>query len=138
VTATRLRDSRGRNIPTVIAAPLDDAGKAAKVAAGRRDEDHVLAAIEKHPGASLIALAEALGWAMRDGKPYGVRVRRAAEKLAADGLVHKHRGALALTSKGEKELNAMDGRKTYTLTPGTNGRNNAVPLTPLLPAQQPS
>ena len=133
VTAHRLKDGRGRNIPTVVAAPLDEAGRQAMVASGRRDADQVLGAIERQPGASSNDLAKALGWAMRDGRPYGVKVRRAADKLATDGLIHKHRDAWALTAKGEKELNTMD-RQTYPLTPtpGTNAQT-AVPPLPILP-----
>ncbi len=122
VTAARLKDRRGRNILTVVATPLDEAGRQAMTAAGRRDEDVVLRAIESQPGASSTELATALGWTMRDGRPYGVKVRRAIDKLATAGLVHKHRDAWALTAKGEKELNALDG-----------GGTPAVPAMPLLP-----
>ena len=74
-------------MPTVIAEPIDEAGRAAVAAAGRRDEDVVLRAIEAQPGASSNELAKAIGWQMRDGRPYGIKVRRAAERLAGDGLI---------------------------------------------------
>lgn len=142
VTAVRLKDSRGRSMPTVMATPMDEAGREALAATERRDEDQVLRAIDKHPGASSNELARGLDWKMRDGKPYGVRVRRAAEKLAGDGLILKHRGAWVLSKQGEKELNNLDSRaaKTYPLTPGaapigagTDGQNNVVSMLPVIP-----
>ena len=126
VTAARLKDRRGRNIPTVIAAPLDEAGRQAMAAAGRRDEDVVLRAVESHPGVSSNDMAKAIGWTLRDGRPYGVKVRRTLDKLAEAGLVHKHRDTWALTAKGEKELNALDGG-------GTKDRNTIVSPMPILP-----
>ena len=108
VTAEALRDKRGRSMPTVIAEPIDEAGRAAVAAAGRRDEDVVLRAIEAQPGASSNELAKAIGWQMRDGRPYGIKVRRAAERLAGDGLIQKHRGSWMLSRDGERELNRAD------------------------------
>jgi hypothetical protein len=115
VTAQRLKDNRGRSMPTVMATPMDEAGREALAATERRDEDQVLRAIDKHPGASSNELAKGLDWKVRDGKPYGVRVRRAAEKLAGDGLILKHRGAWVLGKQGEKELNNLDSRAAKTL-----------------------
>jgi hypothetical protein len=136
VTATKLKDSRGRLIPTVLASPLDEAARQAMAASGRRDEDLVLRAIETNPGASSSKLAEALGWAMRDGKPYAVKVRRACERLAQAGMIMKERrgDAWVLTKDGEKELNKLDraaANENNVLTAtGTNGRNTTVPPMP--------
>jgi hypothetical protein len=115
VTAERLKDHKGRSIKTVMAAPLDDDAKAALVAQGRRDQDMVLRAMYARPVASSNELAKGLGWNMRDGRPYGVRVRRAQEKLASFGLILKHRDEWILSAKGQKELNNFDHRagKTY-------------------------
>jgi hypothetical protein len=143
VVAKRLKDSRGRNIPTVMATPMDEAGREALAAGERRDQDQVLRAISEHPGASSNDLAKGLKWAMRDGKPYGVRVRRAAERLADDGLILKHRGAWVLSTKGDKELNNLDRKspgQNYPLTgsvaangAGTLDQNTVVPMTPIFP-----
>jgi hypothetical protein len=107
------------------------------------DQDQVLKAIYEHPGASSNELAKGLAWAMRDGKPYGVRVRRAAERLAGDGLILKHRGAWVLAAKGEKELNNLERKvpgQNYPLTggaaadgAGTDGQNAVVPGRPIFP-----
>jgi hypothetical protein len=49
VTAARLKDERGRDIPTVLAAPLDEGGRQAMAVEGRRDEDRLLRFVETHP-----------------------------------------------------------------------------------------
>jgi AAA domain len=143
VTAQRLKDNRGRNIPTVMATPMDEAGRDALAVAARTDENQVLRAIYGHSGASSNELAKLLKWQMRDGRPYGVRVRRAAEKLAGDGLILKHRGEWALSARGEKELNNLDRKApgpNYPLTghaaasgTGTDGQSGVVPDRPIFP-----
>src|SRR5262249_20742548 len=94
VTAARLRDARGRHIPAVLAEPIDEASRQAMAASGRRDEDCVLRAIEKHPDASLADLAKELGWTYGQGdKPNKMKVKRAMEALARAKLVMEHRGS---------------------------------------------
>jgi hypothetical protein len=118
VVAARLRDAKGRNIPTVLATPIDEAAKQVLAASERSDQDRVLRAIYDRPGESLSEIAKHLGWNMRDGKPYAMRVKRAAERLAGDGLLLKHRGAWALSERGGKELNALDRKQgTGAITP---------------------
>jgi hypothetical protein len=128
VVAARLKDAKGRNIPTVMATPIDDAGKQVLAASERSDQDRVLRAIEEQPGKSAPDIAKHLGWAMRDGKPYGVRVRRACERLAGDGLLMKHRGTWVLSGRGQVELNNLDKARAGT-TP--------VPVQPLFPMPRP-
>lgn len=109
VTAERLKDRRGRNIGTVVATPLDEAGRASIVAAGRRDEDMVLRALHKFPRASLADLAKALGWTYGKGdRPNKMKVKRAIENLIGAKLAVTHRGTWRVTPKGEQELNAID------------------------------
>ncbi|HVV43170.1 MAG TPA: bifunctional DNA primase/polymerase [Nitrobacter sp.] len=120
VTAQRLKDARGRNIPTVMAAPIDDFQRQAMAVTERSDQDQVLKAVEALPGASLNKLAEHLNWRMRDGKPYGVRVNRTIRKLANDGLVMKHRDEWILSSAGQKELNRMDLKTVERETPAVS------------------
>ncbi len=132
VTHPLLKDTRGRNVPTVIARPLDDAGRQAMATEARRDEDSMLRAIEAQPSASLSDLARVVGWRMRDGKPYAVKAKRAVEKLHKDGLIHRHRDAWALTAKGEKELNRLERKH-----PATPSVNNSVQPQPILPPIKP-
>lgn len=126
VVAQRLKDARGRNIPTVMATPIDDAAKQAMAVTERSDQDQVLKALDKLPGASLNKIAEHLEWTMRDGKPYGVRVNRTLAKLAKDGLVFKHRNEWVLSKEGQIELNKMDRK---SIADGTSH----VSLPPLFP-----
>jgi hypothetical protein len=110
VTAARLKDKSGRPMPTVMARPLSEADQQAMKESGMRDEDAVLRAIEGHPKASYEALAKVLNWSTRDGKPYKMKVQRAAERLAQQALIMKHRRGShwVLTKDGEKELNRLD------------------------------
>lgn len=102
-----LRDTRGRNIPTVIARPIGDAGRAQIEAADRRDTDAVLRAIGAAPG-NVSDIARGLAWILRNGAPNHAKARRAAIALGKDKLVEERRGIWRLTSKGQIELNGMD------------------------------
>lgn len=131
VVAERLKDVRGRNIPTVLATPIDDAAKQVMAATERSDQDRVLRAIYEAPGKSYPEIAKQLGWTMAGGKPYAVKVRRAAERLAGDGLILKHRDHWVLSSRGEKELNKLD-QVHLRVDSETNGQNSGVsPMSPL-------
>jgi hypothetical protein len=104
-TAAALRDSKGRAIPTVIAAPLSDKEQHDIQSGARRDEDAVLYTLAASDTGrmSAAAIAEALDWKMKNGKPYKVRVQRAAEKLKKGRFVKAERDGLALTEAGQKE-----------------------------------
>lgn len=131
VIADRLKDARGRNMPTVLATPIDDATRQVLAASERSDQDVVLRAISDNPGKSYADLAKLLGWTMGDGKPYAVKVRRAAERLAGDGLLIKERGNWVVASRGERELNKLDQRSFEA----ASGRNNVVSPMPPLPVR---
>lgn len=131
VVADRLKDARGRNMPTVLATPIDDATRQVLAASERSDQDVVLRAISDNPGKSYADLAKLLGWTMGDGKPYAVKVRRAAERLAGDGLLIKERGNWVVASRGERELNKLDQRNFEA----ASGRNNVVSPMPPLPVR---
>lgn len=91
VTAPGLQDSRGRDIPTVMAQPLSRGEVRAKAETARRDEDDVLLEIDRDGGQSLAGMAERLGW-FKDDAPHKDRVRRATDKLRKDRLIdHKGR-----------------------------------------------
>jgi hypothetical protein len=108
VTHPRLRDTRGRNVPTVIARPVDDAGKTQLEISTRHDEDEVLKAIYRAPGSSLSDIARQIGWLLRGGAPHHMKVKRAAITLQKEKMVEEHRGGWRLTQKGQRELNDMD------------------------------
>jgi predicted transcriptional regulator len=97
----KLRDTRGRDIPTVIACPVDDGGIASRAKAALSDEDAVLNAIAEHPRKGRGDLAKLTG--MNEHK-----IDRAAKKLTDQKLIVKERTGWTLTSKGERELNVME------------------------------
>jgi hypothetical protein len=130
VVADRLKDARGRNMPTVLATPIDDAARQVLAATERSDQDRVLRAISDAPGKSYADIAKQLGWTMSGGQPYAVKVRRAAERLAGDALLIKERGNWVLTSRGERELNKLDQRKFEV-----GRQNNVVSPMPPLPVR---
>lgn len=127
-----LKDARGRDIPTVIARPIDEADKQQMAATSRRHEDMLLKAIFEHPGASLRALAAALKWVDGKQQPNAMKVSRAADVLAREKLIQKHRGSWQCTSAGEKELNKLDrpANVTYPLTPTVTPPVTAMPAFP--------
>ena len=103
VTTPALKDSKGRPIPTVIAKTMSERERTEAEANTRSDEDDLLIAIKENDRASMAALAVALKWLTKEGKPYKARVQRSAERLKKGGYVKVERGALILTEKGKKE-----------------------------------
>jgi AAA domain len=106
VTHERLKDSRGRLIPTVIAEYLSEAGQQEIERAARSHEDQLLAVLAE-PGngkASHAELAKLLGWFMRDGSPYRKRVSRTLEELKKAKLITITRDGIELTAAGRKSV----------------------------------
>jgi hypothetical protein len=105
VTHERLKDSKGRLIPTVIASHLSQAGQEELAGISRSNENLLLTAIAENEGASHADLARHLGWFMRkDGEPYKVKVRRVLKKLEKYKLVTVGHDGATLTDKGRKAL----------------------------------
>jgi hypothetical protein len=109
----KLKDARGRNIPTVIARAIDASDKSRLERNGRIDEDAVLRAVDQRPGASPTDIARVLGWKLRavEGKeaaPHHVKAKRTLERLQSEKLVDVRRGGWHLTPKGQKDLNEAD------------------------------
>jgi hypothetical protein len=111
ITATcdTLKDSKGRPITTVMAAPLSEKGQEELKASARKDEDDVLSIFSKCPSASIKGIAEALGWQYKNGKPAKSRVQRAIEKLSKAKLVTLERDRWQLTDKGKAEAKRITG-----------------------------
>lgn len=100
-TSDKIKDSKGRLIWTVTAAPMtDDEAEQAEVAnAGKQRE--LMAAMERLPGASLVRLAEACGWFYRDGKPHKTLAYRIMRDLKDAGLIAQNKDGHWLP-KGKK------------------------------------
>jgi AAA domain len=103
-----LKDSKGRQLTTVTALPLSDAGEREIKDAAVTHEDQLLAILsDKGRGASLEELAKLLGWLSNNGKPNKGLVYRTADTLKKQKLVKSaRRGGLELTDAGNAELKA--------------------------------
>jgi hypothetical protein len=126
-TSERLRDSKGRNIPTVIARPTS---QRERIEAGlniRTDEADLLIAIAENNGASFAGLATALGWV----SPKGVnkaKVSRYVERLKAGKLVNSdRRGAVSLTEKGKSEVKRLMLNKDMAVSRYGSTETTATP-----------
>ncbi len=107
VTHERLKDSKGRTIPTVVASHLsEDKHKELKTVA-RGNEDALLAVLAGNPGASQADLARLAGWTTRNGEPYKVMVGRILRKLKKQKLVDEGRDGPELTEAGKKAVKAQ-------------------------------
>jgi AAA domain/Bifunctional DNA primase/polymerase, N-terminal len=104
VTHERLKDSKGRLIPTVIAEHLSEIGQEEMAKVARSHEDQLLAEIARDGKASLAELARRCGWFQRDGRtPYKTQANRILAKLKKVKLVTvDERDGIALTDKGAK------------------------------------
>ncbi|MBG0797560.1 AAA family ATPase [Methylocystis sp. L43] len=115
VTAPRLVDSRGRQIPSVIARCLDEREAGNIVAAERRDEDVLLELMLEHENAAIAALANFAGWTTGDdATPHKSKVARILQSFAAERppLAKKLRGHWKLTAAGHEEAaRVRDERK---------------------------
>ncbi|MGK7056878.1 AAA family ATPase [Bradyrhizobium sp. 1050_B9_N1_2] len=109
VTSPRLRDSKGRQIPSVIARALSETEKRQADSKSGDDEDALLLAVADNPRAPYTGLAVALGWVSDKGENKA-KVKRCADRLKADKLVKPdRRGTLTLTEKGETEVKRLRG-----------------------------
>jgi hypothetical protein len=104
VTHERLKDSKGRQITTVIAKPISEQAKEEMGKVSRSNENLVLAAIRDHQDASLAELARHVGWTFGNGEPNKMKVARAISKLKKWKYVEDDRGTYTLLHKGERAL----------------------------------
>lgn len=106
VSTPSLVDSRGREIPSVIARPLDMREAGALAADERREEDILLELMLDHEAASIAELARLAGWATGDGDtPHKSKVARILQSFAAERppLAKKIRAHWTLTGNGQEE-----------------------------------
>jgi hypothetical protein len=101
VTAPALKDSRGRDAPTVMASVMSDGEVRAKKQAARNDEDEAILRLEQ--GAkSASQVAEAAGWRGSDGKAHKRRAQSVLNKLRSSKLAVLERKGWKLTKVGEE------------------------------------
>jgi hypothetical protein len=104
VTHERLKDTKGRLIPTVVAFHLSDIAHEELTVAARRDEDLLLQALGKNGTSSVADLAKDLNWFTAKGEPYKSKVHRTLKRLKRDGLARLERGRFVPTDKGKKAI----------------------------------
>lgn len=104
---TGLQDSRGRDVVTVVAEPMDEASTANDAKQALANEDVVLHALCAQPGISQTQICLNAGWVDQGGTPDRKRVYRTIEALLRDKLVHQERtrGPWKITEKGKRMLN---------------------------------
>jgi DNA-binding MarR family transcriptional regulator len=99
-----LKDSKGRQLTTVVAGYLSDAAQENMATAARAAEDKVLQTVSNNPGASIADLAKQLSWMTSRGEPHKSKVQRAIKQLQEAKLVSRERGRLTITDKGKGVL----------------------------------
>lgn len=102
VTHERLKDSKGRLIPAVVAGHLSEARQTEMATAARGNENLLLEVLNDNEGASLAELARKLGWSMQNGQPNKMLVKRTLEKLQRAKLVTRDRDSWAVADKAKK------------------------------------
>lgn len=114
--AARLRDSKGRPIPTVILRHLNDAEHSQVKVRMREEEDVVLAILGQADGLSLKDIAIRAGW-IEKGQPVKWRAQRITDRLRDDKLVKLHRRAgWRLTEDGKKAARAVPNPQKHAAT----------------------
>jgi hypothetical protein len=107
VTHERLKDADGNLIQTVVALALSDEGRRDMSAVKRADEDQVLLSIDENPRLPSRDRAQQLGWFMKSGEPYHMRVVRAERTLEKGRLITKARDGWELTKNGRQEADRI-------------------------------
>ena len=102
VTAPALVDSKGREIPTVMASLVSEGETRQRRETARRDEDLVLIALENLTKPSNAAIADHLGWKDSAGETHKRRAQTATTRLRKDKLAELDRDGWTLTAKGRE------------------------------------
>jgi AAA domain len=109
VTHERLKDSKGRLMPTVISEWISDTAKEEIAKQRVSDEDQLLAFIAADPKASQATFALKMGWKLFNGDPNKVKVGRCIKRLVDTKLINITRaGNYTLTDKGKVALEEVE------------------------------
>lgn len=112
-TTERLKDSKGRYIWSVSAAPISEAEQAGMENAARRKQDQLLAWMKTHTFVSLADTAEGLGWKYKNGGANKTQVNRGLRALVDDKMLEHKRGRYTLTPAGKKAIGKSETWGTY-------------------------
>jgi AAA domain-containing protein len=104
-THERLKDSKGRLIPTVVCDWISDGAKEDIAKQKVNDEDKLLTLIDADPKASTATLAIKMEWTLYNGEPNKMKVVRALKTMIKHKLIKDTRsGNYRLTEEGKKAL----------------------------------
>lgn len=103
-SAPMVRDSKGREMPSVVASPVGEIEHEATIAQTETDENRLMYALSVMPRASVGALAKHLGWVAENGTPHKGKTHRMCRRLAEQKLVAIKRGKYVLTAEGKREI----------------------------------
>lgn len=102
VTNPFLVNSKGEQMPSVVARPISELEREQKASAANKDLRTLLKVMKNNAGASLSGLAEAAGWFMgKTRDPYKSKVVRLMDELHKQKLVRKELDTWILTGTGE-------------------------------------
>jgi hypothetical protein len=103
-TSEKVKDKKGRLIPSVAAHPITEDKAKELTKAARSDEDGLLEVMLQYSNGSIRDWARHLDWLAKDsGQPSTSRVHRTIGRLKDDHLVRKYRSKWKLTDQGRKE-----------------------------------
>jgi hypothetical protein len=109
ITSERVKDAKGRLIPSVMVRLTDDATLDDIEERIGNDLEQVLLLLDTTPGMSQAKIAEALGWVSEFGPDKG-KVNRTLNKLKQHKLAEQDRRfKYALTAKGREEAKKIRG-----------------------------
>jgi hypothetical protein len=106
INAPALIDSKGRPIPTVMAAPVGDDEVALRSDMENRDDKVMLLAIRQNGNRSLRELAEFQCWTNAKGEPDKKRAQNSTDRLKRAQFVVYELQSWKLTKKGEEAATA--------------------------------
>jgi hypothetical protein len=108
VTPERLKDTKGRLIPTVIAEHMSDLAVEEFKKITLSNEDMVLRLVAADDSLSIAKVATHAGWLTKDGKPNKSMAQRCLSRLKNAKLIRKTRaGYWKITDAGKQELEDM-------------------------------
>ena len=107
ITSERVKDAKGRLIPSVMVRLTDNATLDGIEEQTANDEDQVLLLLDVTPGMSQAKIAESLDWMTAHG-PHKSKVNRALANLLKHKLAEKDRhGKYRLTERGKKDASKL-------------------------------
>jgi hypothetical protein len=109
IRSDKVKDTKGRQMPNVMAKALTESESRDAAAKSISDEDALLQAIAARPRAHYEDLCIRLGWIGEKGAEKW-KVTRVAKRLLDHKLIRKTRTGLEITEKGLAELKARKGK----------------------------